>query len=486
MVSSHLGANRAWPGADLTFAAQCETAFMTTQEPRRGRQRRISHNIHHNVAGLQLAGGGSWTHKKIDPRKHQAALLSAADIHLGNFTPEVNTRRVTAEMSFMCLDEDAEEGEQAIRLVQPDGAPPRFGSKAFMQTAVAVNISTLANFASKNPATIHLYLRRWLFFVTAFCEDDNFGYNPWLVDYVPELFTQFAAWMLGRGKNLNISGFASAFNTVYAMKGLPPVWKGGVITEVIRCYAAAMKVSARGQNRKIASLRVMFAAPALIRLLTLMDRFFDAQEWKRLIQAGILLQMIRNLLRANSASGFVKGDLRRNEQSFHILTIRKVKWGKAHIQPFDKSIPPPPTDNSIAQEAFKQLDRIITLENDDDIDCEFSAEFADFRGNKAAASITDWIQTFLPPSESGVAEGSFNSSHSCRITGANHGLYSAKADSVALQKWGGWKSRVAMEAYIDINTAPCPHYRALFFWLTYGYQVEFESGPAGYDTSMAI
>jgi hypothetical protein len=437
------------------------------------------------TAALQLAAGSGHTNRRTASMHRDASIVGTTGIYLGHFQPRENNRRLPSthtalnQTTVMMLTMDLDE--------TPAGAPPKLGTREFSESTVAVAVSELAAFASKNPKTMTLYRNRWAFFVQVFCEDSNFKYNPWLVDYVPELFTQFAAWMLTRGKNLTIAGFAAAFNTIYALKGLPLAWRGGTVTEVIRCYRDAMIVRSRGQGRQIAALRVMFTTPALIRMLTLAERFYEAKEYRLLVRMGIVIQMFRNLLRANSASGFRKGDNKVNEEGFIGITVRKVKWGRAHIKPFVKSTPPPRADNVVATRIQTILVKIIKACEDTEVELTFSAQFAGFEGDKAAAEITAFIQTHLPNEECGVAEGSFNSSHSARITGANHALFSAKGDTTVVQRWGGWKSRLAMEAYVDLDTLPCPVWRDVFYWLQYGYSMySFESGPAGYDTSTAI
>ena len=111
---------------------------------------------------------------------------------------------------------------------------------------------------------------------------------------------------------------------------------------------------------------------------------------------------------------------------------------------------------------------------------EFSAAHMGVNVNNASRKISEFIYAHLPAHECGIAGGSFNSSHSCRIIGANHALFSAMGEDGVVRAWGGWRTWAAMRAYVDENTTRSQLWADFFYWLARGYNAfEYENGREG-------
>ena len=309
-------------------------------------------------------------------------------------------------------------------------------------------------------------------------------YNPWNVEAAPDLFMLFAGHMYVRGKNGTIGQYATAFNFhIYHNEKLPQVWKGGVIKQVITAFEAARLAKAGRERRQVAGLRVALPVPGLIKSLLLLERLLDTGSFGLAMKAATWIIMLLFLFRADTTGGFRNGDVYFNEEGSLMVTVRQVKCGRAHITPFTKSIPPPPRGNETALKTFELLRRITDISRDENRPEELTAVFMEIHVKKQAArEMTKFVQKFLPKREIGVADESYIASHSARITGANHIMYSAGANYTKLRRWGGWKSEVSMQSYIDHTTVKSRVYKDFYFWMEEGYnEHEFETGPNAYD-----
>ena len=423
-------------------------------------------------------------------RSSSKALLMKAQTNYGMYGPPQDDYQVTPSITsggFSITRNHDPRSTVIDSAISLRGAPPRIGSAEFRQTQHYAAIPEMARATGLRPETVLGYQSSWNHLVR-FCDHPTRKYNPWLPQFAQEIFLLFAAYLYLKQDNGGIGHFATAFNFTYRQENLPEVWKGGVITETIRAYEGADTTRAVKNGKQIARLRVALPTPGLIKTLINMELYLDLKLDELAMMNAQWIVMMLCLLRADTTAGFKKGDICFNDQGFLFVTVRQVKCGKAHIQPFTKSIPPPPKGNSIATKTFELLRRAVTLSNGTESKAELTGEFTETTTKGVAArKMTKFVQFSMPHDEVGIAEGSFCASHSARITGANHGMYSARANYTTLRRWGGWKSEPAMQGYIDHDTVRCKLYADFYFWLREEYiAFEFETGPDSYDAEVEL
>lgn len=373
---------------------------------------------------------------------------------------------------------DAEQG--AI-----DGAPPRLGTAQYESTEEYIGVKEIAAFSTRKPETVKGYKQKWQAFVN-WCETRTpTKYNPWLVDYVPELFTLFAGYMYARNTNLSLAPFQSAFNFIYMTMKLPPAFRGGMITTTVNSYGKSMIARRCKDGEQIAALRVMLPLEGLLLLMRLITMWIGQGNWQQAALGVTCLIMLKLIIRANTVAGWLRGDNRYNATGSFISTVRKVKWGRAHIQPFTKIVPPPPVENKTARRVNTLIQKVLAASDCPDTDFEFSAAGMGITANNASVVITEFMQEYLPSEEIGVAEGSFISSHSMRITGANMINSLHRGDYTRLKKWGGWLSETSVGIYLARFDPTIPWdatWAAFYYWMEYNYnQGEVTWGSVGYD-----
>ena len=420
-------------------------------------------------------------------RTHSRMDLTAVSANFGMYGPPQTWDQSQPPDLRGAIGAQEIRSENRIMVRHRRGAPPRLGSAEFQQTVHFGAVSEMAQTTGLKPSTARGYQSAWNHLVR-FCDHESRKYNPWLPECAPELFLLFASYLYLKDDNLTIDSFATAFNYAYRNQKLPEVWKGGLITQTINAFNAANTARAGRGGRKIARLRVSLPTPGLIRTLINFERFLNEKKWHLCMLNAMWISMLLCLLRADTTGGFLPGDIYFNAEGFMMITVRQVKCGSAHIQPFTKSIPPPPAGNSIALKTFELMKRAVDLSADPNCPAELSAAFTDSdKKGKAARVITEFVQSTLPAREIGIADGSFCASHSARITGANHCMYSARANYTTLRRWGGWKSEPAMQGYIDHETVRCKIWGDFYYWLKEDYTTyEFDTGPNGYDGTVEI
>lgn len=410
-----------------------------------------------------------------------AESVTVVGILMGSFkvTPDqaIHPNRMSSSAPMFLDDEETDEAVIT-------GAPPRLGSREYEQTAEYVGVKEIAAFSTRKPKTVISYKQKWTVFVS-WCETKTPKYNPWLVDYVPELFTLFAGYMFVKGTNLSLAPFQSAFNFIYMTMKLPPAWRGGMITTTVNSYGKSMIARRCKDGTQIAALRVMLPLEGLLLLIKLITEWIVEGNWMLAALGVTCLIMLKLIIRANTVAGWLKEDNRYNEAGSFLSTVRKVKWGRAHIQPFTKIVPPPPASNSIATRVNLLIARVIQESDSENNTFEFSAAGMGITTNNASVVITEFMQTYLPAAEIGVAEGSFISSHSMRITGANMINALHRGDYTRLKKWGGWLSETSVGIYLKRFDPTIPWnatWAAFYYWMEYSYdQGDVIWGAVGYD-----
>ena len=367
---------------------------------------------------------------------------------------------------------------------ETSGAPPRLGSREYEQTAEYVGVREIAAFSKRKPKTVHGYKQKWKTFVT-WCEARTNKFNPWLVDYAPELFTLFAGHMYTKNTNLSLAPFQSAFNFVYITMKLPPAWRGGMITTTVNSYNQSMIARRCADGQHIAALRVMLPLEGLLMLICITEQWIMEGRWDLAALGATCLIMLKLIIRANTVAGWKPGDNRYNATGSFLSTVRKVKWGRAHIQPFTKIVPPPPANNEVAIKVNRLIKAVLQESDNPDSEFEFSAKGMGITIDNASVIITEFLQLHLPAEEIGVAEGSFISSHSMRITGANMINSLHKGDYTRLKKWGGWLSETSVGIYLkrfDPNIPWNKTWSSFYYWMEYSYdQAAIAWGATGYD-----
>ena len=313
-----------------------------------------------------------------------------------------------------------------------------------------------------------------------------------------ELAFLFAAFMLTRiartGRPIqSIRTYFSAMNYCFKIRSLGEPWMGGTITDLNRMYELASKqwridrgISAGNLRTEIpgTGLRVLFydATAAMQESITNLS---DKSHGSHTVVCWFAVFLVQLLFwfRADTIAGYRPGDIRFNQSGAMDFTVRRLKRGTAHAQPFSKSVPAP--QNPILAAVFAVIRHAVTL-TDDEGSFVFSNELWGDKPKQVSDQITKAMDSLLRYDQLFISQGSFVSSHSWRRTGAS-GFAAAKGDWHVLTRWGMWKVHASAEAYVNSEFQPdsifVQLYEFLFQTISASQTAESYNGWIGYESA---
>eukprot|EP01050_Picozoa_sp_SAG11_P030308 SAG11_NODE_8911_length_963_cov_3.038194_1_plen_277_part_01 len=254
-------------------------------------------------------------------------------------------------------------------------------------------------------------------------------------------------------------------------EGLGSPWQSNTIRDLNNMFDNASKVWRIEHGFSVGNLRTEIPGAGLAYVIELaaearresLRRAEDTmhQAHRKVSWMAVFLVMLMYWFRADTIAGYRPGDITFNDVGAMNFVVRRLKRGKAHVQPFSKCIPCPTTGRS--KRIFLVIQHAIGLRAGDG---EFW--FSDYIWGNAPTTVSDRITqamaAYLDAKQLFMPEGSFISSHSWRKTGAS--AYAAsQGDWHLLMRWGMWKAIASAEAYINRDFQHDPIVSEIFSWL---------------------
>ena len=298
-----------------------------------------------------------------------------------------------------------------------------------------------------------------------FCKQHR--WHPMRFSY--ELAEAFAASILKRvtrtgGPPARICGYFAAFNFVYAAAGKAKSWaddKGPIYDLRVSYKKASIAIGAQ-RGAEHPGLRVPIPAMGMHYII---KQFLLAHDPLTVIWFSVFIIMGLFWARADTMAGIRTDipddpDIWFSNDGYLCFRVRRVKRGNAGVQPFIRTIAPPPASNPTRRSIWRKLAFAIELVGPDGQRLLGPALWG-FQPRHVSDKISTAMRTYLPKDLMGVDASSFISSHSFRKFGASAAA-SIEIGWYTIMRWGLWASITSPMAYVAKNYAVDPLFFVFF------------------------
>ena len=298
-----------------------------------------------------------------------------------------------------------------------------------------------------------------------FCKQHR--WHPMRFSY--EMAEAFAAYMLKRvtrtgGPPARVCGYFAAFNYVYAAAGKPKAWVDdkGPIYDLRVSYKKASIAIGEQRGAEHPGLRVPIPA---LGLHYIVKQFLTARDPLTVVWFSVFIIMGLFWARADTMAGIRTDipndpDIWFSAEGYLCFRVRRVKRGNADVQPFIRTIAPPPESNTTRRNIWRKLAFAIEQVGSDGQRLLGPALWG-FEPRQVSDKISTAMRTYLPKDLMGVDASSFISSHSFRKFGASAAA-AIEIGWYTIMRWGLWASMTSPMTYVAKHYAVDPLFYVFF------------------------